>query len=577
MKILFTLLTSALMLTSSQLLANSTPKAEPILYIATDERPSRVISYLLGLFGKDLVSSDLPNTPVSGRFKVGSVDDVMNYFAGAYQMNWFQNGSSVYLYRAKDWKTRKIHVGEFPALTEWEELLKNSGLYYKQFNVVYSEKHHELIASGPTSYLRLLESAFGRERPEPGLGDPELMVFNLMHASVEDREINLRDKTFVSKGALTVLLELLGLKNHSAMDGRLPTPETKSNEMAGLQNPMSPSQSISSIENQTSTRRAPIPSAKNTQEAKLSPFSVTADPRTNSIVIRDAKSKYDYYRKLIEKLDSPIAMVEVEAMLVEVDKGTLDQLGVEFGLRAGGVQFDFPGLTPPVGTSLFSGTSSVVDPARFLARIRALIADQNAKVLARPNIVTQDNIPAFIDLSETQYLRVTGERVAQIVPITAGSLLQVTPRLVRRDSGEEIFLRVDIEDGSLSQGGDGGMPLVRNTVLSTQAVVNVDKALLIGGYNRDSENTTKYKVPLLGDLPFIGKAFSYADKQTQTMVRLFLITPRVIELPPDGRSSTRKAGDYIKENFKLENDENLKMTPSINLGRFPSSSLSMRK
>lgn len=576
MKILYTLLASALMLTSSHVLANTTPKTEPILYIATDERPARVISHLLGLFGKDLVSSDLPNTPVSGRFKVGSVEDVMNYFTGAYQMNWFQNGSSVYLYRAKDWKTRKIYVGEFPPLTEWEELLKNAGLYYKQFNVVYSEKHNELIASGPTAYLRLLESAFGRERPEPGLGDPELMVFNLKHASVEDREINLRDKTFVSKGALTVLLELLGLKNHSALDGRVPTPESKANEMRGLQNPLEPSQSISSIENQTPTRRTSIPSAKNTSESKLSPFSVTADPRTNSIVIRDVKSKYDYYRNLIEKLDSPIAMVEVEAMLVEVDKGTLDQLGMEFGLRAGGVQFDFPGLTPPVGTSLYSGTSSVVDPARFLARIRALIADQNAKVLARPNIVTQDNIPAFIDLSETQYLRVTGERVAQIVPITAGSLLQVTPRLVRRDTGEEIFLRVDIEDGSLSQANEGA-PLVRNTVLSTQAVVNVDKALLIGGYNRDSENTTKYKVPVLGDLPFIGKAFSYADKQTQTMVRLFLITPRVIELPPDGRSSTRKAGDLIRENFKLENDDNLKMTPSINLGRFPSSSLSMGK
>jgi type III secretion protein C len=167
-------------------------------------------------------------------------------------------------------------------------------------------------------------------------------------------------------------------------------------------------------------------------------------------------------------------------MLVEVDKATLDELGMEFGLRAGGVQYDFPGENIELGTvSLYSGASSVVDPGRFLARIRALIADQNAKVLARPNIVTQDNIPAFIDLSETQYLRVTGERVAQIVPVTAGSLLQVTPRLVRKDSGEEIFLRVDIQDGSLTQAGEGS-PTVRNTVLSTQAVVNVEKALLIG-------------------------------------------------------------------------------------------------
>lgn len=574
MKLLSTLVTSVLLLTSSHVLANTASKAEPFLYIATDERPSRVISHLLGLFGKDVVSSNLPTTPVSGRFKVSSVEDVMNYFTGAYQINWFQNGSSVYVYRANDWKTRKIYVGEFPPLTEWEEMLKSAGLYYKQFNVLYSEKHQELIASGPSTYLHLLESAFGRDRPDPGLGEPELMVFKLKHASVEDREINLRDRTFVTKGALTVLLELLGLKNHTMIDSQIPTPVAKAGR-AGMRDPLDPSRSVSSAENQIPTRRTSIPSANSPSEPKLSPFSVSADPRTNSIVIRDVKSKYDYYKGLIEKLDSPIAMVEVEAMLVEVDKGTLDQLGMEFGLRAGGVEYDFPGLTPPVGgVSLYSGASSVVDPAHFLARIRALIADQNAKVLARPNIVTQDNIPAFIDLSETQYLRVTGERVAEVVPITAGSLLQVTPRLMRGESGEEIFLRVDIEDGSLSQAVEG-MPTVRNTVLSTQAVVNVEKALLIGGYNRDSENTTQYKVPLLGDLPFIGGAFSYADKQTQTMVRLFLITPRVIELPPDGRSSTRRANDLIRKNFKLENDENLKMTPSLNLGRFPSGSLSM--
>ena len=184
--------------------ANTAQKTEPVIYIAKDERPSRVISYLLGLFGRELITSDLPSTPVSGRFKVSSVEDVMGYFTAAYQMNWFQNGSSVYLYRARDWKTRKIYVGDFPPLTDWEDLLKNSGLHYPQFSVVYNEKHDELIASGPLSYLKLVESAFGRERPEPGQDEPDLMVFTLKHASVEDREINLRDRTFVSKGALGV-------------------------------------------------------------------------------------------------------------------------------------------------------------------------------------------------------------------------------------------------------------------------------------------------------------------------------------------------------------------------------------
>ncbi len=547
-------------------MAAEADKKEPIIYIASEERPQRLISHLLGLFGMDLASRDLPTTPVSGKFKVSSVEEVMAYFTGAYQINWFRNGSTVYIYKPRDWKSQKIHVGDFPPLTDWEEMLRNAGLYYKEFNVMYSDKHNELVASGPVAYLKLLESAFGRSRPDPSATEPELMVFQLKYASVEDREINLRDRTFISKGALTVLLELLGLKNHSAMVTSMPTPMQRSSQVA-----LNPVQSLGGDDvsaAQQPTGQAGIPSKSGNDKSNLTPFSVTADPRTNSIVIRDIKSKHEYYRSLIERLDSPIAMVEVEAMLVEIDKESLDQIGMEFGLRAGGVQFDFPGnastIAPP--SSLYNGASSVVDPSKFLARIRALIADQNAKVLARPNIVTQDNIPAFIDLSETQYLRVTGERVAQIVPVTAGSLLQVTPRLIRSDGGDQIFLRVDIQDGTLSQATEGS-PTVRNTVLSTQAIVEGDKALLVGGYNRDSENSIKYKVPVLGDIPFIGAAFSYAEKSSQTMVRLFLITPRVIELPPGGRSSTRRAIDKIQQNFKVENEDSLKMTPSLNISK----------
>lgn len=567
MKKFFVCLAGLFLVTLQQpLLANESVKKEPIIYIATDERPQRLISHLLGLFGMDLASRDLPSTPVSGKFKVSSVEEVMAYFTGAYQVNWFKNGSTVYIYKPRDWKSQKIHVGDFPPLTDWEDLLRNAGLYYKEFSVMYSDKHNELIASGPVAYLKLLESAFGRSRPDPSETEPELMVFQLKYASVEDREINLRDRTFVSKGALTVLLELLGLKNHSSMLSASPTPWQRTNQAA-----LTPVQSMGGEDfsaAQPPTRQSGIPSKNEGDKSHLTPFSVTADPRTNSIVIRDLKSKFDYYRNLIDRLDSPIAMVEVEAMLVEIDKESLDQIGLEFGLRAGGVIFDFPGnastIAPP--SSLYNGASSVVDPSKFLARIRALIADENAKVLARPNIVTQDNIPAFIDLSETQYLRVTGERVAQIVPVTAGSLLQVTPRLIRNNNNDQIFLRVDIQDGTLSQAVEGS-PTVRNTVLSTQAIVEGDKALLVGGYNRDSESAITYKVPLLGDLPFIGGAFSYAEKQSQTMVRLFLITPRVIELPPGGRSSTGRAIDKIKENFRVDNEDSLKMTPSLNLSK----------
>jgi type III secretion protein C len=296
-------------------------------------------------------------------------------------------------------------------------------------------------------------------------------------------------------------------------------------------------------------------------------MSVTADPRTNSILIRDAKTKYDYYKTLIDQLDKPVQMVEVEAMLVEVDQRALNQLGAEFGLQTKNLLFDFPGDGVNVPSVFEPGAASIVDPGRFRARLRALAADENAKVLARPTIVTQDNVGAYIDLSQTQYLPITGERVAEVVPVTAGSLLQVTPRVVNEAGEEKIFLRIEIQDGTITQNVRSILaPSIQNTSLNTQALIQRDKALLIGGYNRESVTEKDYKIPVLGSLPIIGGAFSSKEKKSQTLARLFLITPRLIEEPAHEADTTRAAIGTLQKSFKV-NGNNVQAPATLKIDR----------
>jgi len=248
-------------------------------------------------------------------------------------------------------------------------------------------------------------------------------------------------------------------------------------------------------------------------------------------------------------------MIEVEAMLVEVDQRGLNELGLEFGFQSSHLLYDFPGSGVNSPSLTIPGASTIVDPVRFLARLKALSADENAKVLARPTIVTQDNVSAYIDLSQTLYLQVLGERVADVVPVTAGSLLQVTPRLVKEGGDDRIFLRIEIQDGNITQNMQSAQsisaPSIQNTSLSTQALIQREKAILIGGYNRESEGDKDYRVPVLGSLPFIGAAFSSKQKQRQNVARLFLITPRLIEDPPHNSESTRAAINSLQKSFKI--------------------------
>lgn len=569
MKVFLKLLILALVLAPLASRAATTDKVETKVYLAQDESAKRVIEKMLSMFGKRLVADSIPSSPVSGRFEVKTVDDVMAYFESAYQINWFQNGLNVYTYRSGNWRTKRIYVGGDRSNDDWKELLTSAGLYYKEFPFVFHMDSKELIVSGPASYLSLIEDSFQQDRPDPSeiaKHGTQLMVFPLKHASVEDRQTNLRGTMVTTPGALSVLLNLLGLPNQQMAN----SPEAKKPGMNVERSPysLSPGEGLMMGERIGALPVSPSSGVKKKADddpEKAEFVSVTADPRTNSILIRDAKSKYDYYKNLIDQLDRQVAMIEVEAMMVEVDQKGLNELGLEFGLLSDRFAYDFPGSGVGRPSLIAAGATSIVDPMRFMARLKALSADENAKVLARPTIVTQDNVSAYIDLSQTLYIQVSGERVADVIPITAGSLLQVTPRVVIDEQEERIFLRIEIQDGSLTENTQGiNMPRVQNTSLSTQAVIQREKAILIGGYNRESTEVNDYKVPLLGDIPYIGKAFTSTEKRTQTVARLFLITPRLIDRPIHDSESTRKAVKELQMSFKLKGD-NLEGTPSLKL------------
>jgi type III secretion protein C len=174
-------------------------------------------------------------------------------------------------------------------------------------------------------------------------------------------------------------------------------------------------------------------------------------------------------------------------------------------------------------------TTVIPDAGSFLmARLKILESDGDARIVSRPSILTLDNLGALIDLSETFYVEAIGERVANVVPVSVGTTLKVTPHIVEINGRQSIRMVVDIEDGTIQSREIKSLPTIRKSTIGTQAVMKENESLLIGGFNQEQELKQTDFVPGLGNIPFIGIFFKKKSKKIEKRERLFLITPKIL-------------------------------------------------
>jgi type III secretion protein C len=252
-------------------------------------------------------------------------------------------------------------------------------------------------------------------------------------------------------------------------------------------------------------------------------------------VVTDAPERMPLYERLIAQLDVPAPLVEIEALIIDVNSERARELGINWSARGGSFSATF-GVPQPVrqgmlSLTLGSDTGNSAADKGFMAQIRLLESAGDARIQSRPSVLTTDNIGALLDLSETFYIRVQGERVASVSPVTAGTTLRVTPRVVDGTQAS-IQLTVDIEDGQIQDRQVDSLPTIRRSSVSTQAVVRQDEALVIAGYSSDQTITSEQKVPVLSELPWVGALFSSKARLVQKRERIFVIRPRLVTDAP---------------------------------------------
>ena len=288
--------------------------------------------------------------------------------------------------------------------------------------------------------------------------------------------------------------------------------------------------------------------------------SVVVDERTNSIVVTDTAAKLAEIRDLIEKVDIPIRQVMIEARIVIASSNIDEQLGIRWGggylnVRGdkftsiagdtasatnlnsqliGGDQVDMPSA-PFVDLGVAEATSGFAvgftSTDLFLtAELSALEASGEGEVVSQPKVITGDKQKASIKSgTEIPYQEGAASGATTTAFKEAVLKLDVTPNITPDD---RILLDLVVNQdsvGDLVPSGNGGLiPTIDTTELMTQVLVGNGETVVLGGVFKNEELVKVEKVPLLGDIPYLGNLFKSTANSQQKTETLIFITPRIL-------------------------------------------------
>lgn len=285
---------------------------------------------------------------------------------------------------------------------------------------------------------------------------------------------------------------------------------------------------------------------------------IMVDARTNKIIIKDTVKTLENIEDTINKLDIPITQVLIESRIVIAKQSASKELGIKWG----GTSFDGKNYIGSKysdigdhfsseeyqndGSTLLSNNPMVnfgaSDSAASIAlgiststslldmELSALENDGDAEVISRPKILTADKKTGTIK-SGTQipYQETSGNSGATTTSFKdAVMLLEVTPQIT---PDGRIIMDLKVTQDSVGEITDGG-PAIDTTQIETQVLVNNGETIVLGGIFKEEVIDDVKKIPLLGDIPLLGKLFRSKSESRVKQELLIFITPKLIENDP---------------------------------------------
>ena len=279
---------------------------------------------------------------------------------------------------------------------------------------------------------------------------------------------------------------------------------------------------------------------------------VLVDDRTNTLIVSDIASQIPVIESIVKKLDTKTKQVAIEARVERVshdftrtignalelaftNKSGTSQYGGASGPKStgsatasgfgGGGQI---GLTTPTMTGF--GAFAVSNAgARYIINdvIAAEELKANAKLISKPMIVTQNNVPGDIIQGLEIPVQTNVNNTITITYVQASLQMTVTPQIT---ADGNVFLVIKIQDntpGTLIPGSPG-LPINQQSA-TTQVLVPDGGTVIFGGVTVNQATDNADYVPVLGKIPVLGNLFKTTQKTQNDLELLFFVTPKILQ------------------------------------------------
>ncbi|EKO3441678.1 type IV pilus secretin PilQ family protein [Vibrio fluvialis] len=293
--------------------------------------------------------------------------------------------------------------------------------------------------------------------------------------------------------------------------------------------------------------------------------SISIDERTNALLIRELPENIAVIRDIVASLDIPVKQVQIEARIVTVNEGNLDELGVRWGFSStngstttggsiesnlgaiglydggnnsggsgGGVAID-DFLNVNLAATSANASSIAFQVAKLGAdtlldlELSAMQRESKAEIISSPRLITTNKQPAYIEQgTEIPYLESSSSGATSVAFKKAVLSLKVTPQITP-DNRLVLDLSVTQDrPGEVVKTGTGEAVAINTQRIGTQVLVNNGETVVLGGIFQHSITNSVDKVPLLGDLPVLGALFRRSYEQMGKSELLIFVTPKVV-------------------------------------------------
>jgi len=300
--------------------------------------------------------------------------------------------------------------------------------------------------------------------------------------------------------------------------------------------------------------------------------SAIADTRTNILFVQDTADRLDQAREMIRKVDVPVRQVMIEARIVVATDNFSRNLGARLGMpqlpntsglpgdtlgskgstrvTVGGaldatgfftkqVSTPVPTLNQGLGVDLPAAGISGNAPGVFSVvlfnealthfldlEVSALEEDAKGKIISSPRIITADQIEATIEQgTEIPYQQASSSGATTVAFQKATLSLKAKPHITPDDN---IVMTLEVHNDSVGATTTAG-PAINTQQLNTEVLVQNGGTVVLGGIYFQNQSDTTDKVPVLGDLPYVGFLFRTNAKVDNRNELLIFITPRIIK------------------------------------------------